>query len=162
MALYGHMVLQILQPEQASSLIEATIGSIITLPLVIMPDDAGGGRGALDRPRRGCPWPLASPGDEDAVGHGGHRVELGMPLGVPARHAARDAALQAHFLGVGLRLQAAHQHHHVHGDPPLLAQQGVFALDRSSLPSSDGLRAASVTSATLPRTKLIPSSSSRW
>ena len=37
MALYGQMVLQILQPEQASSLIKATIGSMITSPLVIMP-----------------------------------------------------------------------------------------------------------------------------
>ena len=35
MALYGHMLLQIRQPEQASSLIAATTGSIITLPLVI-------------------------------------------------------------------------------------------------------------------------------
>ena len=47
------------------------------------------------------------------------------------------------------------------GNAPLLAQQRVFDLDDQLALLRAAMRAASVTSATLPRTKCMPSSSSR-
>ena len=74
----------------------------------------------------------------------------------------RDAAFQAHFLGVGLRLQRRHQDHHVDRHAPLSCPTACLHTWTISLPCFRRDSAAtSVTSATLPRMKCIPSCNSR-
>ena len=49
--------------------------------------------------------PLTGAGEEDAVGEGGHRRQLGMPLQEEAFGAAGDVEQPPHVVGIRLRLQ---------------------------------------------------------
>ena len=130
MALYGHRLLQIRQPEHASSSIEATIGSIITLPLVIMPGTraAAAAPWATEAGMSLGPWQAPATNTPSVI------VATGSSFGCRSVYQPAMLHEMPHFrpslLGVGLRLQRAHQDHHVDRDPPLLAQQGVFAPGR--------------------------------
>ena len=82
---------------------------------------------------------LAHAGHEHAVGHRGHGVELRVALGVPAGHAARNAALQAQFLGVGLRLQSRPSGSTMSTGMRRCLPSSVSSTWTISLPCSDGL-----------------------
>ncbi len=116
--------------------------------------DAGGRRGALGHRGRNVLRALA---DAPATNTPSVIVATGSSFG--CRSVNQPSMLhemphsQADFLGV-LRLQAARQDHHVDRDAALLAQRACLPPGRSACPLRRRRRAASVTSATLPRTKM--------
>ena len=119
MALKGHRSSQIRQPEQRSSSTVARYGSSAISPCAMRPRMLRRGRravgdagGDVARPQRGA-------GGEHAVGHGGHRVQLGVALDDEALAAAADAEHARHVDRVRLRLQAHREDDHVHRDAPL-------------------------------------------
>src|SRR3972149_2917179 len=100
MAPNGQRPLQIRQPEQCSESIDATTGSIVTIPLLIIPWT----RAAAAAPRATPsgmslgPWPGAA--QKYPIGRGAPRVEFGRALDVPAGGPAGDARLQAGLAGI--------------------------------------------------------------
>src|SRR5581483_251699 len=72
---------------------------------------------------------LAGTGQEDAVGERRHGGELRVAFGEEALRAARDVEQPADFLGIGLRLDPDREDHHVDGDPPDRADEGILGAD---------------------------------
>ena len=106
-------------------------------------------------------WPLRAAGNVNAFGHGRDRVELGMFLGEPAVGGAGNAEHLGSLIGVFAWFKARGQNDHIHRDAALFAGQRVFHLDDEFSLFARGCAARPVTSATLPRTKSVPSSSTR-
>ena len=91
MALNGHRLLQMRQPEHFSSSIEARIGSRVNVPA---------GSWQITRAAAAAPWatlagislgPWAQPAMINTFGHGGNRIQLGVAFDHPAIRTAGDA-----------------------------------------------------------------------
>ena len=160
MALYGHMLLHIRQPEQSSSLIEATMGSIITVPLVIMPEI---------RAAAAAPWATEAgislgPWHAPAMNMPSVMVATGSSFGCRSVNQPRMLQEMPHLRPSSLASAWGSK-----APMRITMSKGrrrclpisVSSNCTISLPPSDGDLAASVTSATLPRTKCMPSVNSR-
>ncbi len=75
---------------------------------------------------------LTAAGDEDAVGDGRDRLELGVALEVEAVGAAAEAEDLRDLFGVVGRREPGREDHHIGGDAPDDAQQRVFGLDHQA------------------------------
>ena len=161
MAWNGHMVLQTRQPEQAFSSTEATTGSMSTWPLLIIPwmraaaaapwdTESGMSFGPWQAPAMKTPSVMVATGSSlgwRSVSHPSMLQESPNLSAVSLASARGSRAPMSRTMSTGRRC---------------CRPRRVSSYCRMSLPSSPGSRAASVTSATRPRTKCMPSFRRRW